>query len=147
MPKAVHDRLYFLRNQKSLGVKSGSLGTLEKIAGGVLQVKLDSGQRVAVDSRFYQDLEHGYAATVDKARGVTVDRSYVALSRHRRDARPKELAHDDLDREMADIDAKRQQGAQRWREQRAGMGMSQRPEALSQPSPAMWHGPAKVLDL
>jgi ATP-dependent exoDNAse (exonuclease V) alpha subunit len=97
---AVDDRLYFLRNEKSLDVKNGSLGTVEKISGGVLHVKLDSGQRVAVDSRFYQDLDHGYAATVYKAQGVTVDRSYVlatnhfhrhssyvALSRHRQEAR------------------------------------------------------------
>jgi hypothetical protein len=176
---AAHDRLYFLRNEKSLGVKNGSLGTIEKISGGVLQVKLDSGQRIGVDSRFYQDLDHGYAATVYKAQGVTVDRSYVlathhfdrhssyvALSRHREAARvfyavedflgpasqgdtsrqqvwhrflntlsrarPKELAHDYLDREppmssagasrrashsMADIDARQQQAAERWREQ------------------------------
>jgi Ti-type conjugative transfer relaxase TraA len=79
---AAHDRLYFLRNEKSLGVKNGSLGTVEKVSGGVLQVKLDSGQRVAVDSRFYQDLDHGYAATVYKAQGVTVDRSYVLATNH-----------------------------------------------------------------
>ena len=175
---AAHDRLYFLRNEKSLGVKNGTLGTVEKVSGGVLQVKLDSGQRVAVDSRFYQDLDHGYAATVYKAQGVTVDRSYVlatnhfdrhssyvALSRHREEAkvfyaaedfeswqsqaetsttpvwhrflnalsraRPKELAHDYLDPDpqmspaakgaggnasMADIDARQQQAAERWRE-------------------------------
>jgi Ti-type conjugative transfer relaxase TraA len=142
---AVHDRVYFLRNEKSLGVKNGSLGTIEAIEGGVLQVKLDGReQRVAVDTRFYQDLDHGYAATVYKAQGSTVDRTYllatphydrhatyVALSRHRESAtvfyaaedfgaqpgelidrdrvrarlqnvlsraRPKELAHDYLDR-------------------------------------------------
>jgi len=205
---AVHDRLYFLRNERSLAVKNGSLGTVEKVSRGVLQVKLDSGQRVAVDSRFYQDLDHGYAATVYKAQGVTVDRSYVlathhfdrhatyvALSRHREDARvfyaaedfedprvmrarsaedarhrflnalsrarPKELAHDYLDREhesgrgggsargnsMTDIDARQQQAAERWREQHAGRGMSQRPEPPSQPSHAKWHGPAEELDL
>jgi hypothetical protein len=143
---AVHDRIYFLRNEKSLGVKNGSLGTIEAIRENIIQVKLDGReQRVAVDTRFYKDLDFGYAATVYKAQGSTVDRTYllatphydrhatyVALSRHREAAhvvyaaedfgstpetsgqrqeirarlftalsraRPKELAHDYLERE------------------------------------------------
>lgn len=98
---AIGDRLYFLRNEKSLGVKNGSLGTIQDVKGGVLQVKLDSPTEthVAVDTRMYRDLDYGYAATVHKAQGATVDRSYilatphfdrhatyVALSRHRESA-------------------------------------------------------------
>jgi Ti-type conjugative transfer relaxase TraA len=98
---AVHDRIRFGRNEKTLGVKNGSLGTVERIQGGVLQVKLDgpSDTRVAVDTKFYKHLDHGYAATVHKAQGSTVDRTYVlatphfdrhaayvALSRHRETA-------------------------------------------------------------
>jgi Ti-type conjugative transfer relaxase TraA len=96
---AVRDRLYFLRNEKSLGVKNGTLGTIEALRGDVLQVRLDAGERVVVDTRFYRDLDYGYAATVYKAQGSTVDRSYilatshydrhsayVALSRHRETA-------------------------------------------------------------
>jgi Ti-type conjugative transfer relaxase TraA len=97
---AVGDRLYFLRNEKSLGVKNGSLGTIEDLKGGILQVKLDNTDtRLAVDTRFYRDLDYGYAATVYKAQGATVDRTYVlatyhydrhsayvALSRHRESA-------------------------------------------------------------
>ena len=147
---AVHDRIYFLRNEKSLGVKNGSLGTIEVIQDHIIQVKLDGReQRVAVDTRFYRDLDHGYAATVYKAQGSTLDRTYllatphydrhaayVALSRHRettyvvyaaedfggspetpaqRDqirsqfidtlsrARPKELAHDYLQRDAGEL--------------------------------------------
>jgi len=136
------DRLYFMRNERSLGVKNGSLGTVERIRHGVLQVRLDGeeGRRVVVDASQYGHLDHGYAATVHKAQGVTVDRTYVlatshfdrhatyvALSRHRQAAavfygeadfkpewsrntpaenfkvvlsraRPKELAHDYLER-------------------------------------------------
>jgi Ti-type conjugative transfer relaxase TraA len=93
-----NERVMFLRNETSLNVKNGSLGTVEKVKGRVLQVKLDTGERVAVDTRFYKDLDYGYAATVHKSQGTTVDRvfvlatrgfdrhlAYVALSRHRED--------------------------------------------------------------
>jgi Ti-type conjugative transfer relaxase TraA len=190
-PFAVHDRIRFGRNEKILGVKNGSLGTVERIEHGVLQIKLDgeAGARVAVDTKFYKHLDYGYATTVHKAQGTTVDRtyvlatphfdrhtSYVALSRHREGAtvyyasddfggrtagataesvkarftealsraRPKELAHDYLEREptdtatvayliarnavkarteerdlrpspMDDIETRQQQAAERWK--------------------------------
>jgi hypothetical protein len=91
----------FLRNEKSLGVKNGTLGTVERIERGTLQVRLDGKDetRVIVETRDYQDLDYGYASTVHKSQGATVDRtyvlvgryfdrhtSYVALSRHREEA-------------------------------------------------------------
>jgi Ti-type conjugative transfer relaxase TraA len=81
---AAHDRIRFGRNEKTLGVKNGSLGTVERIEGGVLQVKLDGpgDTRVAVDTKFYPYLDHGYAATVHKAQGTTVDRTYVLATPH-----------------------------------------------------------------
>jgi len=140
---AAGDRLFFLKNERSLNVKNGSLGTIEKISNGMLQVRLDGDEarRVVVDSKQYPHLEHGYAATIHKTQGTTVDRTfvlatphfdrhsaYVALSRHRESVtafygqddfsptwskasardnfmatlsreRPKELAHDYLDRD------------------------------------------------
>jgi hypothetical protein len=144
---AAGDRLYFLKNERSLGVKNGSLGTVERIQRGMLQIRMDGEEdrRLVVDSQQYSHLEHGYAATVHKAQGSTVDRTYVlatshfdrhstyvALSRHRETAtlfygqedfradwrkgtveenfktvlsraRPKELAHDYLEREQTPV--------------------------------------------
>ena len=93
---AERDRILFLRNERGLGVKNGSLGTVEKAASDRLEVRLDDGRRVTVDLKSYADIDHGYAATVHKAQGMTVDRThilatpgldahsaYVALSRHR----------------------------------------------------------------
>ena len=141
---AAGDRLFFLKNERSLNVKNGSLGTIEKISNGMLQVRVDGDEarRVVVDSKQYPHLEHGYAATIHKTQGTTVDRTfvlatphfdrhsaYVALSRHRESVtafyahddftphwsnvsaennfmatlsreRPKELAHDYLDRDQ-----------------------------------------------
>ena len=81
---AAGDRILCLRNEKSLGVKNGSLGTVERIERGVLAVRLDGAEaaRVVIDSRDYADLDHGYAVTVHKAQGATVDRTYVLASRY-----------------------------------------------------------------
>ena len=100
---ATGDRVMFLKNERGLGVKNGSLGTVEGIeAGGRLLVRLDgagadgSARRVSFELRDYGHVDHGYAATIHKAQGVTVERahvlasahmdrhaSYVALTRHR----------------------------------------------------------------
>ena len=80
---AVHDRIYFLHGERSLGVRNGTLGTVERISNGVFEIKLDSTKEtIVVDSRFYRDLDHSYAGTIHKAQGVTVDRSYILATSH-----------------------------------------------------------------
>ncbi|KRB81079.1 conjugal transfer protein TraA [Sphingomonas sp. Root710] len=93
---ADNDRILFLKNERDLGVKNGSLGQVEKVEPDRLAVRLDDGRRISVDLKSYANVDHGYAATVHKTQGMTVDRthvlatpgldahaSYVALSRHR----------------------------------------------------------------
>jgi ATP-dependent exoDNAse (exonuclease V) alpha subunit len=92
---AAGDRIMFLRNERSMGVKNGTLGTLEQVSERRMAVRLDDGNRVAFDLKDYAHVDHGYAATIHKSQGVTVDRAcagdagdgpartYVALSRHR----------------------------------------------------------------
>ncbi|WP_454887399.1 Ti-type conjugative transfer relaxase TraA [Sphingomonas oryzagri] len=90
------DRIMFLRNERSLEVKNGTLGTVEKVSEGHMAVRTDDGRSVSFDTRDYRDIDHGYAATLHKAQGMTVDRahvlatpgmdrhgSYVGMSRHR----------------------------------------------------------------
>jgi Ti-type conjugative transfer relaxase TraA len=90
------DRVMFLKNERGLRVKNGSLGQIESVTPVRLAVLLDEGRAVAFDLKNYAYLDHGYAATIHKAQGVTVDRvhvlatpgldrhaAYVALSRHR----------------------------------------------------------------
>ena len=81
---AAGDRIMFLRNEKSLGVKNGTLGTLERIQNGTLQVRLDGKDetRIVLETKDYQDLDHGYASTIHKSQGATVDRSYVLASKY-----------------------------------------------------------------
>ncbi|MDG6719242.1 AAA family ATPase, partial [Staphylococcus aureus] len=71
------DRLMFLRNERSLGVKNGTLGTIEQVSAEGMKVRLDNGARVAFDAKDYAAVDHGYAATFHKAQGVTVDRAHV----------------------------------------------------------------------
>lgn len=93
---ATGDRIMFLKNERSLGVKNGTLGTIEKLSPERMAVRLDDGRSVAFDIKDYAHVDHGYAATIHKSQGVTVDRThvlatpgmdrhsaYVALSRHR----------------------------------------------------------------
>jgi Ti-type conjugative transfer relaxase TraA len=90
------DRLMFLQNERGLGVKNGTLGTVEQVSAQSMTVQTDDGQSVQFDLKDYNKIDHGYAATIHKAQGMTVDRahvlatpgmdahaSYVALSRHR----------------------------------------------------------------
>jgi Ti-type conjugative transfer relaxase TraA len=90
------DRIMFLRNERELGVKNGTLGTVEEVTPQRMSVRVDEGRSLAFDLKDYAHVDHGYAATIHKAQGMTVDRAhviatpgmdshgaYVALSRHR----------------------------------------------------------------
>ncbi len=90
------DRIMFLQNERGLGVKNGTLGTIEQVSAQSMTVRTDDGRTVSFDLKDYDRIDHGYAATIHKAQGMTVDRahvlatpgldahgSYVALSRHR----------------------------------------------------------------
>lgn len=79
---AVGDRLMFLRNERSLGVKNGTLGTLAALDRSSIGVRLDDGRNLRFHRKEYADLTHGYAATIHKMQGATVDRAYVLASRY-----------------------------------------------------------------
>src|SRR5947209_5612638 len=89
------DRVMFLQNERGLGVKNGTLGTIEQVSAQSMTVQTDDGRSVRFDLKDYDRIDHGYAATIHKAQGMTVGRahvlatpgmdahaSYVALSRH-----------------------------------------------------------------
>ena len=97
---AAGDRIMFQKNERGLGgdgrgrggvaVKNGTLGTVLEVASGGerLTVRLDgqekgrAGQAVTFTTRDYAHIDHGYAATVHKAQGVTVDRAHVLATPH-----------------------------------------------------------------
>jgi Ti-type conjugative transfer relaxase TraA len=97
------DRLVFLKNDRTLEVRNGSLGAVEKVDGDAMQVRLqvwlDDGRTVSFNTQDYGHVDHGYALTIHKEQGATVDRAhvlatpgmdrnlgYVAMTRHREEA-------------------------------------------------------------
>ncbi len=95
------ERVMFLKNDRELGVKNGSLGTVTEVKRDAMHVTLDgpAGREISFNLRDYAALDYGYAATVHKAQGATVDRTfvlatpgmdrhlaYVGMTRHREGA-------------------------------------------------------------
>src|SRR5690606_10386297 len=98
------DRIVFLENNRDLGVKNGMLGTVEAVEPGRVIARLDGAARnlgagtraISVSMTDYAAIDHGYATTIHKNQGATVDRAfvlasgtmdrhltYVAMTRHR----------------------------------------------------------------
>lgn len=94
------DRILFTRNNNSLNVKNGSLGTILSIAKRKMTVALDTEgsehKTVSFSPKLYPFIDNGWATTIIKAQGVTVDHvkllasfeqyrnlAYVGMSRHR----------------------------------------------------------------
>ncbi|ANH08965.1 Ti-type conjugative transfer relaxase TraA [Shinella sp. HZN7] len=98
---AVGDQIVFLKNEGSLGVKNGMLAKVVETGAGRITAQVGDGEhvrQVLVEQRFYNNLDYGYATTIHKSQGATVDRvkvlaslsldrhlTYVAMTRHSED--------------------------------------------------------------
>jgi Ti-type conjugative transfer relaxase TraA len=98
---AAGDQIVFLKNEGSIGVKNGMLARVVDASPGRIVAEIGEAEhqrRVTVEQRFYNNVDHGYATTVHKSQGATVDRvkvlaslsldrhlTYVAMTRHRED--------------------------------------------------------------
>lgn len=93
---SVGDRILFTKNDGFLGVKNGMLGTLVSYEADRVIVALDDGGTVDFSVDEYSNIDHGYATTIHKSQGMTVDKAYllgsntmdkhlgyVGMSRHR----------------------------------------------------------------
>ena len=96
---AAGDRILFLQNERSLDVFNGSTGTVMTAGRNRLEILVDGHvDAITLRANTYNHIDYGYARTIHKEQGNTVDRafvylsptmdaqlSYVALSRHRDD--------------------------------------------------------------
>ncbi|MAN77386.1 MAG: Ti-type conjugative transfer relaxase TraA [Rhizobiales bacterium] len=104
---AAGDQIVFLENEGSLGVMNGMIGRVVEAEQGKIIAEIGdphsgdprSGpdvRRVEIEQHIYAKIDHGYATTIHKSQGVTIDRvkvlassmfdrhlTYVALTRHR----------------------------------------------------------------
>lgn len=79
---AINERIMFLQNDNDIDVKNGLMGNIEAINNSVMTVKMDRGDRIAFDTNNYNDIGYGYASTVHKLQGETVDKSFVLATPH-----------------------------------------------------------------
>jgi len=100
IPLSVGDRILFLQNDKNLRVSNGEFAQVLKINGDAITARLSgkTGHEVTFSDQEYPHFNYGYAATVHKSQGVTVDHTfvyvagrvwdrflaYVAMTRHRK---------------------------------------------------------------
>ncbi|SCZ74284.1 UvrD-like helicase C-terminal domain-containing protein [Epibacterium ulvae] len=59
------------------------LGTVTEVSQGELKVTLDDDPKrdLRINTQKYQHFDHGYAVTIHKSQGATVDKAYVLASR------------------------------------------------------------------
>src|SRR3546814_18201828 len=66
---ATGDRIMFLKNERGLGVRNGTLGKVEQVSPERMAVKLDDGRSVAFDLKDYAHVDHGYARSAERLDG------------------------------------------------------------------------------
>ncbi|WP_269586479.1 Ti-type conjugative transfer relaxase TraA [Roseibium sp. Sym1] len=102
---AAGDQIVFLKNDRELNVKNGMIGRVVEAGEGRILAEIgDIGsnqtRRVEVSQKTYRNVDHGYATTIHKSQGATVDKvkvlatlsldrhlTYVAMTRHREDVK------------------------------------------------------------
>lgn len=87
-PYAVGDRLQIIGSDKKLGLFNGNAGTITQIKDATIHLQLDGRARrtIAFNGKEFQDFRHGYAGTIYKGQGRTLDQTYLYHSEHWRSA-------------------------------------------------------------
>ncbi len=85
---AVGDRVQLTATAKRLGLFNGNAGTITALdaATGRVTARLDSGRAVAWQAAEFDGFRHGYAGTIYKGQGKTLDHTYLLHGKHWRAA-------------------------------------------------------------
>jgi Ti-type conjugative transfer relaxase TraA len=85
---ATGDRIQIIGTDKKRGLLNGHAGTVAKIVDTTIHLKLDgrAGRVIAFDAEEFKDFRHGYAGTIYKGQGRTLDQTYLYHSEHWRSA-------------------------------------------------------------
>jgi hypothetical protein len=92
------DKIVFTSNNTGLGVKNGTIGTITEINAQKIEVEVTEDKKVSFAPNLNPYFDQGWAVTIHKSQGTTVDKSfllashemtqnltYVAMTRHRED--------------------------------------------------------------
>jgi Ti-type conjugative transfer relaxase TraA len=85
---AAGDRIQFTGTDKKAGIQNGRAGRIEAIEGTSVTVKLDGrqGMILTFDAAAFAHFRHGYAGTIYRGQGRTLDQTYLYHSEHWRSA-------------------------------------------------------------
>ena len=85
---AAGDRIQFTGTDKKAGIQNGRAGRIEAIEGTSVKVKLDgrNGAMLTFDAAAFDRFRHGYAGTIYRGQGRTLDQTYLYHSEHWRSA-------------------------------------------------------------
>jgi len=76
----VGDRVLCRLNDRALGVRNGTRGTIVELGSTAVTVETDHGALCSLPLRYAEaDLDHGYALTGHAAQGATVERAFILL--------------------------------------------------------------------
>jgi hypothetical protein len=79
---AAGDRIQFAKTDKKAGIYNGTVGTVREIEGSRVTVEIEDGKKISFDNADFRSFRHGYAGTIFKGQGATVDQSYLYHSEH-----------------------------------------------------------------
>ncbi len=95
---AIGDQIVFARNDYGLNVRNGQLAKITDIQEELITVQKEDCSSLTFDMGNYNHIDHGYATTIHKSQGATVDNTfvyaspylnkhltYVAFTRHKED--------------------------------------------------------------
>lgn len=85
---ATGDRIQFTATDKRAGIVNGAAGRIEKIDGTAITVQLDGRKApmITFDASAFGQFRHGYAGTIYRGQGRTLDQTYLYHSEHWRAA-------------------------------------------------------------
>jgi hypothetical protein len=82
----VGDRIAFRGTWKPKGIYAGALATVASIEGTRMTVRSDRGREIVFDNREFTNIDLGYAGTIYRGQGKTLDQTYLLHTHHWRDA-------------------------------------------------------------
>ena len=85
---AAGDRIQIIGTDKQRGLLNGQAGTITKIEDATIHLRFDGreARTITFDASEFKEFRHGYAGTIYKGQGRTLDQTYLYHSEHWRSA-------------------------------------------------------------